>query len=98
MADVKVGLYVRLEAAQGKESELADFLRKAQSLVEQEPGTTVWYALQFGPSSFGIFDAFEDEDGRDAHLNGDVAQGLSDNAELFAEAPSIEKVDVLASK
>ena len=92
------GLFVRLEAAQGKEEDLAEFLRGGQSLVEQEPGTIVWYALRFGDSTFGIFDAFEDDAGRDAHLNGAVAQGLSDNAELFASPPSIEMVDVIASK
>ena len=95
---VQVGLFVRLEAAQGKEGDVADFLRQGQALVEDEPGTTVWYAIQIGPSTFGIFDAFEEESGREAHLSGAVAQGLSDNAELFAEPPSIEQVDVLASK
>lgn len=95
---VNVGLYVRLEAAQGREDDLADFLRQGQALVEAEPGTTVWYAVQLGPSSFAIFDAFEDDAGRDAHLNGAVAQGLADNADMFAQPPSIEKVDVLASK
>ena len=95
---VQVGLSVRLEAAAGKEYAVADFLKQGQALVEAEPGTIVWYAFQMGPSTFGIFDAFEDEDGRQAHLNGKVAQGLSDNADLFAEPPSIEQVDVLASK
>lgn len=95
---VNVGLHVTLEAAAGQESALADFLRQGQALVEEEPGTIVWYAVQTGPSSFAIFDAFEDEAGRDAHLNGKVAQGLADNAHLFASPPSIEKVDVLASK
>lgn len=95
---VRVGLYVRLEAAQGREQELADFLVNAQQLVAQEPGTIVWYALRFGPSTFGIFDAFEDEDGRQAHLSGAVAQGLQDHADLFATPPSLEQVDVLASK
>lgn len=95
---VAVGLFVRLEAASGREAELAEFLRSAQALVEQEPDTTVWYALQFGPSTFGIFDAFEGEDGRQAHLNGPVAQGLADNPDLFAQPPSIEPVDVLAAK
>ena len=95
---VKVGLFVRLEAASGKEDELAQFLTGAQSLVEQEPGTTVWYAVRFGPATFGIFDAFEEEDGRDAHLNGAVAQALGEHPELFASPPNIEQVDVLASK
>ena len=95
---VKVGLFVRLEAAPGREEDLATFLRNGLDLVQQEPGTTVWYALQLGPSTFGIFDAFEDEDGREAHLSGAVAQGLGENADLFASPPAIEQVDVLASK
>ena len=95
---VKVGLYVRLEAAQGREDDLSSLLQNARELVQQEPGTTVWYALRFGPSTFGIFDAFEDEDGRAAHLNGAVAQALGEHADLFAEEPKIEQVDVLAVK
>jgi quinol monooxygenase YgiN len=95
---VQVGLYVRLEAAQGREGDVADFLRQGQSLVEQEPGTTVWYAIQMGPSTFGIFDAFEDEAGRDAHLNGEVAKALGENADMFATDPEINQVDVLAAK
>ena len=71
---VTVGLFVRLEAASGREGDLADFLRGAEAVVRDEPGTTVWYALQFGPSTFGIFDAFEEESGREAHLNGQVAR------------------------
>jgi quinol monooxygenase YgiN len=95
---VKVGLFVRLEAAPGREAEVATFLRNGLDLVQQEPGTTVWYAIQLGPSTFGIFDAFEEESAREDHLNGAVAQGLSDNADLFAEPPAIEQVDVLAAK
>lgn len=95
---VKVGLYVRLEAADGKADEVAGLLASAQSLVEQEDGTTVWYALRFGETTFGIFDAFEGEEGRDAHLSGAVASALGEHAGLFAEAPQIAKVDVLASK
>jgi len=95
---VKVGLYVQLEAAEGKADDVADFLRQGRAMVEEEPGTTVWYALQMGPSTFGIFDAFEDQSGRDAHLKGAVAQALNDNAELFAQSPEIVEVDVLANK
>jgi quinol monooxygenase YgiN len=95
---VRFGLFVRLEAATGRELALADFLTNAKALVDQEPGTTAWYALRFGPSTFGIFDAFADEDGRQAHLNGAVADALQEHAELFAQPPSLEPVDVLASK
>jgi hypothetical protein len=95
---VKVGLFVRLEAAHGREGDLEQFLRNGLDLVEKEPGTTVWYTLRFGPSTFGIFDAFDDECGREAHLNGAVAQGLAENWYLFGSEPAIEQVDVLAAK
>ncbi len=95
---VKVGLYVRLEAAPGQEDAVASFLEQGRGLVEQEPGTIVWYAIRMGPTTFGIIDAFEDEDGRQAHLSGAVAQALGDNAELFSQAPEIHQIDVLAAK
>lgn len=96
---VKVALLVTFEAMPGKEAETAEFLTSALPLVEAEPATTAWFALQLGPSTFGIFDAFPDEDGRQAHLTGKVAEALFQRApELFAAEPSIQKVDVLASK
>ncbi len=95
----KLALYVRLEAKPGKENEVADFLRQALPLVQQEQGTTAWFALRIGPTTFGIFDTFEDESGREAHLSGQVAAALKQRAsELFAQPPNIEKVDVLAAK
>jgi quinol monooxygenase YgiN len=96
---VKVALWVRLEAKPGKETEVENFLRGGLTLVQQEPGTTVWFAIRLGPSTFGIFDAFEDESGRQAHLSGQVAAALKAKAsELFAQPPSIEKIDVIAAK
>ena len=95
----KYSLYVRLEAKPGKEQEVADFLVSALSLVNQEPDTTAWFALKMGPSTFGIFDAFPNEQGREAHLNGAVAKALMAKAsELLAKSPEIHKVDVLADK
>ena len=96
---VQVALFVRLEAKAGKEEEVAAFLRSGLPLVEEEPATTAWFGLQLGPSTFGIFDAFPDEAGRQAHLSGRVAAALMAKApDLLAEPPSIEKVDVLAAK
>ncbi|MCU1298514.1 MAG: antibiotic biosynthesis monooxygenase [Acidobacteriaceae bacterium] len=96
---VKMALWVRLEAKPGREPEVENFLRGGLTLVQQEPGTTVWFAIRLGPSTFGIFDAFEDEAGRQAHLSGQVAAALKEKAsELFAQPPSIEKIDVLAAK
>jgi quinol monooxygenase YgiN len=96
---VKVALYVRLDAKPGKESDVENFLRGGLALVQQEPATTAWFAIRMGPSTFGIFDAFPDEAGRQAHLSGKVAAALMAKAsELLAKAPVIEKIDVIAAK
>ena len=96
---VKTALYVQLEAKPGKESEVESFLNSGLAIVEEEPATIAWFALRMGPSTFGIFDAFPDEAGRDAHLSGRVAAALMANAsELLSEPPRIQKIDVLAAK
>jgi len=96
---VNVGLWVRLEAKQGQQDEVARFLEGGRALVDEEPETAAWFAVRLGPSTFGIFDVFADDSGRDAHLNGRVAEALTGRAEeLFSEPPSIEKIDVIASK
>ncbi len=96
---VKVALFVRLEAKPGKEADVESFLRGGLAVVQQEPATTAWFAIRLGPSTFGIFDAFPDESGRQAHLSGQVAAALMAKAsELFSQPPVIEKVDVLAVK
>ncbi len=96
---VSVALWVRLEAKPGKQAAVEAFLKSALPLANQEPATPVWFALKIGPSTFGIFDAFPDDAGRNAHLNGPIAAALMANAaDLLSSAPSIEKVDVLASK
>jgi quinol monooxygenase YgiN len=96
---VKTALFVRLEAKPGKEDEVANFLKGGLALVEQEPATTAWFGIRLGPSTFGIFDAFPDEAGRQAHLSGKVAAALMAKApELLAQSPVIEKADVLAAK
>jgi quinol monooxygenase YgiN len=94
-----LALYVQLEAKPGKEKQLADFLTSALPLVEAERETTAWFAMKMGPSTFGIFDAFLDEKGREAHLSGEVAKALMTKApELLARIPTIQKIDVLADK
>ncbi len=96
---VKVALWVRLEAKPGKEADVESFLRGGLSLVQAEPATTAWFGLRLGPSTFGIFDAFPDEAGRNAHLSGRVAAALMAKAsDLLAQPPTIEKIDVLAAK
>jgi len=95
----KFALLVRLEAKAGKEKEVSDFIKGALPLAAAESFTQKWYALQIGPSTFGIFDSFENEDGRKSHLGGQIAQALMKNApQLLASDPVIEKVDILAVK
>ena len=96
---VKLALLARMDAKPGKEQEAAAFLRSALPLAQQETGTTVWFAWQIGKSTFGIFDAFADESGREAHLTGQIATAVVAKApDLFVGTPSIEKLDVLAAK
>jgi quinol monooxygenase YgiN len=96
---VKFALLVRLEAKPGKEEEVAEFLRGALPLAEGEPGTISWFAFRIGSSTFGIFDTFNDDAGRQAHLSGPIAAALMAKAsELLAKPPVIEKLDLLAAK
>lgn len=95
----KFAILARVEAKAGKEKEVESFLRSALPLAIEEPGTTRWYALQLGSSTFGIFDTFETSEGRVAHLKGQIAAALIANAaELFAGDPIIEMVDLIALK
>ncbi len=96
---VKLALYARLEAKPGKEKEVEDFLRGGLAIVQGEPGTIAWFAIHIQPSTYAIFDVFNDEAGREAHLAGRVAAALMAKApDLLAKPPSIEKIDVLAAK
>jgi quinol monooxygenase YgiN len=96
---VKTALFVRLHAKPGKEAEVESFLRGGLAVAAAEPATTAWFALRLGPAAFGIFDAFPDEAGRQAHLSGRLAAALMAKApELFAEPPAIEQIEILADK
>jgi quinol monooxygenase YgiN len=96
---VSVGLLARLEAKPGQEAQLEAFLREALPLAEDEPDTTAWFALRLGPSTFGIFDAFPDDSGRQAHLGGPIASALLARAdELLSRPPVIEPLEVLEAK
>ena len=94
-----LSLFVRLEAKPGKEADVASFLEQGLELARQEATTPVWFALRLGPSTFGVFDAFEDEAGRQAHLNGPIAKALmAQAANLLTSPPVIERIDVLGAK
>ena len=96
---VTVALLVRLEAKSGKEAEVESFLKSGLAIVNDEPATAAWFAIRMGPTTFGIFDAFPDDAGRQAHLAGRVAAALMAKAsDLLSQPPTIEKVDVLAAK
>ena len=95
----KFALLARVEAKAGKEEVVAAFLKSALSLAQAEPATVKWYGLKINENTFGVFDTFETEDGRSAHLQGEIAKALMANAaELFSKNPVIEFVDLLAVK
>jgi len=95
----KLGLLVRLEAKPGMEAEVEAFLKSALPLAQTEAATLDWYAVRINENTFGIFDTFETEEGRSAHLNGPIAAALMANADrLLAKPPVIEQIDILAFK
>jgi len=99
MEMLSLGLFVRLEAKPGKQEEVAAFLKQALQMANREPTTLLWFSLRLGPSTFAVFDAFRDESGRQAHINGPIAKALMAHApNLLAVPPSIEKTEVLGAK
>ncbi|MEO6543707.1 MAG: antibiotic biosynthesis monooxygenase [Nitrospiraceae bacterium] len=98
-SQVKFALWVRLEAKPGKEVDVESFLLNGLSIVQDEPSTITWYAVKLGPSTFGIFDTFLNEPGRQAHVSGRVAALLKAEAsDLLAQPLSIEKIGIVAAK
>lgn len=96
---VKFALYGELKPKPGKEAEVEAFLKKGAEMAKKEHGTVTWYALKEDDGSYGIFDTFVDEAGRNNHLNGDIAKALMAKAdELFSEPPKIHKIDIVAEK
>jgi quinol monooxygenase YgiN len=95
----KFAILALLEARPGREQEVEDFLKSAQPLAVQEAATTTWYAVKLGPARFGIFDTFQTEEGRTAHVTGEIAKALFARAEeLFATPPQVEMLEILAAK
>ena len=97
---VKYSIWAEVHAKPGKEAEVEAFLKSAQSLAEQEPETITWYVVGLGPGSFGIFDTFANEAGREAHLNGEIAKALfsEETKALLAKDPQVHKLNILAAK
>ncbi len=95
----KLAFLARFEAKPGKEEEVAEFLKIALNMAKKEQTTVSWYALRLSHNTFGVFDTFNNEDGRQKHLNGPIGQALMSKApHLFVSPPSIEPVDVLGCK
>jgi quinol monooxygenase YgiN len=95
----KLAFLARFEAKPGKEADVAKFFEAAREMAQKEPTTINWYAFRLSHSTFGVFDTFNDEEGRQKHINGPIGQALvAKTPELFSSPPSIEPVDVLGSK
>jgi quinol monooxygenase YgiN len=98
-AMVEKAIWVELQAKNGKEGEVEEFLRSGEQLVGEEPDTIAWFAVDMGEGRYGIFDVFNDDAGREAHMNGKVAAALMDKApDLFESSPKIDQPDVIGSK
>ncbi|MDO6445420.1 antibiotic biosynthesis monooxygenase [Colwellia sp. 1_MG-2023] len=94
-----LGFLVTLKAKPGKEADVGQLISNAIILAEKEEQTLTWYAFQIDESTFGIFDTFHDEEGRQVHLNGDIAKLLMANAEeLLMEKPTIKPIGILSNK
>jgi quinol monooxygenase YgiN len=95
----KQAIWVMLKAKPGKEAEVEAFLKQGASMSQNEPDTVTWYGVKMGPGVYGVFDTFNDEAGRDAHMNGDIAKALMANApDLFSNELKIEQMEILADK
>jgi quinol monooxygenase YgiN len=95
----QLAIWAQVEAKPGKEQEVEEFLKSAQPLAVAEKGTTTWYAVKLGPSTFGIYDTFPAEKDREAHLTGDIAKALFAKAkDLFSKPPEVHKLNILAAK
>jgi quinol monooxygenase YgiN len=95
----KQAIWVMLKAKPGKEADVEAFLKQGANMSNNEAQTVTWYGVKMGPGMYGVFDTFNDEDGRDAHLNGEIAKALMANAStLFSNEIKIEKMEILANK
>lgn len=92
-------IWVMLHAKPGKEQAVEAFLKQGAAMSADEPGTVTWYGVKVAPGVYGVFDTFDDEAGRDAHMNGEIAKALMANAsELFSNELRIERMEILARK
>jgi hypothetical protein len=96
---VKLGVLALLESKPGRGGDLGAFLEAGQALAVAEAGTVTWYAFKISETEYGIFDTFETEDARQAHLAGEIPTALGQvAADLLGKDPDIRAVDVIAVK
>ena len=77
---IEKATYIPLESKAGANLQLEQFLQKGSQLVRQtEPGTPLWFGLKEN-NNYAIFDLFYNEQGREQHFSGQVAQALQANA------------------
>ena len=99
MPTERKSILLRLHAKPGKEGEVAQFLKDALPMAQDEPDTVRWYALQIDDTTFGVFDTFADDAGRQAHIDGLIADALKENWEdLLSRPPEFDLVDLIAVK
>jgi len=92
-------IWVMLKAKPGKENDVEAFLTQGAAMAKDEPQTVTWYGLKIAPGMYGVFDTFNDEAGREAHLSGEIAKALMANWDaLFSNELKIEKMDILSDK
>jgi quinol monooxygenase YgiN len=95
----KQAIWVMLKAKPGKEADVEAFLKQGAQMSNDEPKTVTWYGVKIAPGVYGVFDTFDDEAGRDAHMNGEIAKALMANAaDLFSNELQIERMEILAKK
>ena len=96
---MKIGLLVRIEAKPEFADEVEAALRGAVDLAAAEPETVAWFAFRQSATVFGVFDTFDDDHGRQAHLAGPIAAALGELAGTkLASAPVITEIDLLGVK
>ncbi len=96
---VEIGILALLEAKPDKGPDLRQFLKSARPMAAAEEGTVTWYAFKVNDTTYGIFDTFETEDARLAHLNGEIPKALMGVAgDLLAKEPDIQTIDIVSVK
>jgi len=93
--------YIHIEALPGKEEEVVRMLGDILGCVQGEPATGPWFGVRYSTTTFGIFEAFPNIAGRDAHVaggGGDIFRDVERMNRILATPAHVFRVDVLFSK